>query len=313
MAAISLASGARRLGALLVGTSLVAALSVPMADAAEPDRPAPPRIDARSWLIADMDSGDVLAAREPHRRFSPASTQKMLTAVTLLPRLDPDGRYRARPADAMVEGTAAGLRPGRFYSHDDLFHALFLPSANDAANALARANGGLDETVEQMNETARELGATDTVAANPSGLEPDNGEPQFSSAYDLCLIARAGMRRADFADYVKRQYYEFPSGKSHYTIQNTNRLLGNYRGMLGVKTGYTSKALNTHVAAAERKGVRILVAALGMPSDPTTKMRTLLNWGFAHRDSVEPVGHLVTPEEAARQQKSYPPLFAILS
>lgn len=141
--------------------------------------PDPPVVDARSWVVADLDSGDVLAAENPHLRASPASTQKMLTALTLLPRLDPEGSYRARKADTMVEGTAAGLTAGRIYSHDDLFHALFLPSANDAANALARANGGIDDTVRQMNEVARELGARDTVAANPSGLEPDFGEPQY--------------------------------------------------------------------------------------------------------------------------------------
>ncbi|MGH8970674.1 MAG: D-alanyl-D-alanine carboxypeptidase family protein, partial [Actinomycetes bacterium] len=144
-----------------------------------------PRLSARSFVLADAGSGDVLAARDPHGRLRPASTQKILTALTLLPELDPATVYTATFDDANVEGSKVGVVPDATYTVHNLFEGLILMSGNDAANALARAAGGVRRTVAKMNTTARELGALDTTVRNPSGLDAPG---QLTSAYDLALL-----------------------------------------------------------------------------------------------------------------------------
>src|SRR3954451_24536183 len=147
--------------------------------------PALPRLSASSFVLADLDTGDVLAARNPHGALRPASTLKVLTAVTLLPRLDPAATYTAAWEDANVEGSKAGVVPNATYTVHNLFQAMFLVSGNDAANSLANAAGGVPSTVAAMRETARGLGALDTRVVNPSGLDADG---QVTSAYDLALF-----------------------------------------------------------------------------------------------------------------------------
>src|SRR3954452_17574963 len=153
--------------------------------------PALPRgLTASSWLVADADTGEVLAARAPHVRHRPASTLKVLTAVTLLPRLAPDQLVRTSYDDAAVDGSKVGLVPGMRYSVDTLFASMLVVSANDAAGALAEAAGGMRRTVSLMNAEARRLQAFDTHARTPSGLDADG---EMTSAYDLALIAREGL------------------------------------------------------------------------------------------------------------------------
>src|SRR3954465_11706182 len=147
--------------------------------------PALPRgLTAASWLVADADTGEVLAARAPHAQHLPASTLKVLTAVTLLPRLDPATEVRATYDDAAVDGSKVGLVPGMRYSVDTLFASMLVVSANDAAGALAEAAGGMRPPIAAMNAAARHLQAFDTMARTPSGLDPN----ERSSAYDLALL-----------------------------------------------------------------------------------------------------------------------------
>lgn len=258
-----------------------------------------PKVNAAAFLIADMDTGEVLAAKNAHKRLRPASTLKALTAITLLPRLDKRARYTAQRVDADMIGSKVGIEAGKVYTIDQLFYGLFLPSGNDAAMALANASGGLEATTKLMNAEAERIGAFDTHAVTPEGLD----EPgQLSSAYDLALIGREGMSRSDFAHYCSTTTYDFPGrGKSTYQIQNTNRLLYRYDGAIGIKNGYTSKAGNTLIAAAERDGRTLIVTALD--ADPLyEQVAELLDWGFTAAGKVQPIGELVTPEdvEAAR-------------
>ena len=158
-----------------------------------------PKVRAASYLLADLTTGEVLAAQDPHGRLRPASTLKILTALTLLPELDPAAVYTAQWEDANAEGSRAGLVPDATYTVDQLFQALFLVSGNDAASALANAAGGVPGTVAAMNATAKGLGALDTTVRNPSGLDAPG---QYTSAYDLAVIARTAMAREDFRDYA---------------------------------------------------------------------------------------------------------------
>ena len=159
-----------------------------------------PDIWAATWVLADAETGAVLAHKGAHVQRAPASTLKTLTALTVLPQTDPGQTYVATSKAANIYGSKVGLKPGKTYTMDELWKAVFLPSANDAAIAVAQANGGVRKTVKQMNEVARALGAYDTVAKNTNGLDAPG---QLSSAYDLALIARAGLEREDFAGYAR--------------------------------------------------------------------------------------------------------------
>jgi serine-type D-Ala-D-Ala carboxypeptidase (penicillin-binding protein 5/6) len=172
-----------------------------------PGATALPRLGASAYLLADLDTGEVLAAKDPHGRLRPASTLKVLTALTLLPKLAPEAVYTARWEDANAEGSRAGLVPDATYTVRQMFQALFLVSGNDAASALANAAGGVPQTVAAMNATAQSLGALDTTVRNPSGLD---ARGQRTSAYDLAVFARAAMARQDFRDYVTTVKAQFP-------------------------------------------------------------------------------------------------------
>jgi serine-type D-Ala-D-Ala carboxypeptidase (penicillin-binding protein 5/6) len=259
-----------------------------------PAAPPLPKLPAMgSWLVAEADTGAVLAAKAPHQKFLPASTLKTLTAITLLPQLDPSSTTVATPADADVDGSKVGLVPGMRYTIDTLFTSMLVVSGNDAADALAEAAGGLTHTVDLMNEEARHLQAYDTVARTPSGLDATG---ESTSAYDLALIARAGLAMPAFRHYigVVRSVVPAPHHK-HFEIYTHNRLLTTYRGDIGVKNGYTVKAGATYVGAATRGGHTIIITLMKAPPDFWPEARALLNWGFAAQGRVTQVGTLVGP------------------
>lgn len=290
----------RRLTALLLAAGLVwATLLVPQtATAAEPDVDPSTLVHGKSWIVVDATTGVILAEKSAHRRLRPASTLKTLTALTLLPRLDKAAEYRVQWADAAAEGSAVGIVPDATYTIDDLFYGLLLPSGNDAAHALASAAGGMHHTVRLMQEEADALGARDTTVRNSSGLDAPG---QFTSAYDLALIARADLRRHDFRRYVGTVTTAFPGQmpqrpgqkRPTYQIYNQNPLvLHGYPGAVGVKTGYTTLAGRTFVGAAERHGHLLLIVMMDYIDSTEVAAPALLNWGFDHLDA-EPVGLLV--------------------
>jgi serine-type D-Ala-D-Ala carboxypeptidase (penicillin-binding protein 5/6) len=253
----------------------------------------PKGVSASSWLVADADTGEVLAAKAPHARHLPASTLKVLTAVTLLPRLDPARMVRASWNDAATGGSKVGLVPGMKYSVDTLFTSMLVVSANDAAGALAEAAGGIRPTVALMNATARHLQAFDTRARTPSGLD---GPGESSSAYDLALLARAGLAMPAFRHYVGIVSSHVPAPHhKHYQIYTHDELLTSYRGMIGGKNGYTVAASGTFVGAARRHGHTILISLMHAPPDFWPQAKSLLDWGFKADGRVVPVGHLVDP------------------
>ncbi|WP_113704353.1 D-alanyl-D-alanine carboxypeptidase family protein [Nonomuraea lactucae] len=271
---------------------------------------APPKSKATSYVIADLETGAVLAAKDPHGRYLPASTLKILTAVTLIPLLDKNLTVQPSRDAVNQEGSAVGLTTKPIYKVDDLLKALMMSSGNDAAMALAEANGGLDKTLRDMNTEARRLQANDTVARTPSGLDKPG---QSSSAYDLALIARAGLANPEFRRYVGTKTAKFPAPKKYYEISNHNKLLWRYEGMIGVKNGWTTKAQSSFVGAATRGGHTIIVAIMRHEGYFWEEVAGLLDWGFAARDTVTPVGRLVDPLPAwppARQQAAAPPPLA---
>jgi serine-type D-Ala-D-Ala carboxypeptidase (penicillin-binding protein 5/6) len=267
---------------------------------AEDAPPLPDGLTAAGWLVADAGTGAVLAARDPHGRYYPASTLKTLTLLTLLPLLDPARVVAGTVADEQMEGSRVGLVEGGQYPVALLFRALMLQSGNDVANALARAAGGVEVTVAAMNSTAERLGAFDTVVGTPSGLDVAG---QSSSPYDLALIFRALVQDPAAVAVLTTPTADMPpvEGRSAgYQIQNQNPLLGTYEGNLGGKSGFTDAARHTFVTAAERNGRRLVVSVMATENTPlraADQARLLLDWGFALPAGTEGVGVLVAPGE----------------
>jgi D-alanyl-D-alanine carboxypeptidase (penicillin-binding protein 5/6) len=268
--------------------------------------PAPPAITATSWLVADLDTGEVLGGCGPHVYGTPASVQKLLLAATAMPKLNPKQVATITDADLAIEpgSSAVGLVTGGRYTVATLWLGLLLNSGNDAANTLARlagGTGGVAATVRAMNAEARRLGAFQTHAVTPSGLDAPG---QFTSAYDLALIARVCFARADFRRYALTRAARLPAQKAlkkgGFQIQNENRLIYNYPGALGGKTGFTTLARHSYVGAASRNGRRLVVTLLGAEATPLRGWQQgagLLDWGFSvPRDAS--VGKLVDPDGA---------------
>ncbi|WP_423203101.1 D-alanyl-D-alanine carboxypeptidase family protein [Krasilnikovia cinnamomea] len=279
-----------------------------------PGAPRPPALTATSWLVADLDTGEVLGGCGPHVYGTPASVQKLLLAATVLPKLDPKRTVTVTDEDLAIEpgSSAVGLVRGGRYPVSTLWLGLLLNSGNDAANTLARlggGDGGVAATVAEMNAQAKRLGANQTHAVTPSGLD---GPGQFTSAYDLALIARVCFARPDFRRYALTRSAQMPAQKAlkkgGFQFQNENRLIYNYPGALGGKTGFTQLARHSYVGAAERGGRRLVATLLGAEASPLRGWQqgaALLDWGFKVPRGTS-VGQLVGPQDDTDTVKDAP-------
>ncbi|MCV7227257.1 D-alanyl-D-alanine carboxypeptidase family protein [Mycolicibacterium komossense] len=259
--------------------------------------PVPDGISAEAWVLADLDTGEIIAAKDPHGRHRPASIIKVLTAMAALNELNVNKLVPGTQDDANAEGTRVGVAPGGMYTINDLLHGLLMHSGNDAAHALAMQLGGWDTALTKVNTLAAKLGGKDTRAATPSGLD---GPGMSTSAYDIALFYRYAWENPKFADIVHTQTYNFPGrdGNPPYEIENDNKLLGNYPGALGGKTGYTDDAGQTFVGAAERDGRRLVAITMRgtrLPDAPWEQAARLLDYGFSTPPGTK-VGTLVDPD-----------------
>ncbi len=279
----------------------------------------PKDLSARSWIVADAESGDVLAANNAHWRLPPASTLKMLFADTVLPKFAKTEKHKVVPSDLAGIGSGSslvGIKEGETYTVHDLWLGVFLRSGNDAVHVLSQMNGGIKNTVAEMNAHAEELQALDTHVVSPDGYDEAR---QVSSAYDLTLIARSGLQKKDFREYSSTVSAKFPgkttknkkgrTSRESFEIQNTNRLLTGdsdvsvYPGIAGVKNGNTTNAGATFTGVAEQGGKVLLVTVMNPGKDEHNEVyketAKLLDWGFKAAGKVEPVGELVPPRSAA--------------
>jgi serine-type D-Ala-D-Ala carboxypeptidase (penicillin-binding protein 5/6) len=240
---------------------------------------------AQTWIVADLDNGQILAARDPDVIHPPASTIKVLLALVALDEVNLNSTVVADVADTEVECNCVGIKPFRSYTARQLLDGVLLVSGNDAANTLAQMLGGPDAAVAKMNAKAASLGATNTHASTPSGLDGAGG-PGATTAHDLAVIFRAAMRNPVFAQITAEPSAMFPSDHGDEPILNQDELLQRYPGALGGKTGYTDAARKTFVGAAARGGRRLVIAlmyGLVKPGGPTywDQAASLFDWGFA--------------------------------
>jgi D-alanyl-D-alanine carboxypeptidase (penicillin-binding protein 5/6) len=258
-----------------------------------------PSVHASSYVVTDAGTGQVLAAKDPHGHFLPASTLKVLTADALMPVLRPDATVVTSRLAADVTPNKVGLVKGHAYRVSDLFRALLLISANDAAIALAQATGSYGKGVAMMNAEARRLQADDTVARRPNGL---NAQGQHTSAYDLALFARQALTMPEFMRIEATRTAMFPLHRRHsIELFNQNTMLSTYRGDLGGKIGWTTASETTFIAWARRDGHTLIVTLMHcVPLTEMTVAARLLNWGFAMDGKVTPVGTLARPLAAGK-------------
>lgn len=236
-------------------------------------------ISAKAALVMCAQTREVIFAHNGYERLPMASTTKIMTALILAEQPNLDKTVIVTKQMVAVEGSSMGLLVGDTVSYRDLLYGMLLASGNDAANTVAYVlGGGPAGFAKIMNNKAKELGLKNTNFVTPSGLDDDN---HYTTAYDLALLTAVALENNAFSTACGAKtatlYYGNPPYKRSLT--NHNKLLGNYEGLIGVKTGFTKKSGRCLVTAAERDGKKIIAVTLNAPND-WQDHKTLLDYGF---------------------------------
>ena len=273
-----------RAAALGLSLCLVGALC-PVARAAGPE------VSAQSAVVLTADTGTVLFEKDGHTPRPVASTTKIMTALLALEAAQEQGDPLVDITQEMVavEGSSMGLQAGDSISLTGLAAGMLLASGNDAANAAALyLDGSLESFAARMNQRAAALGMEDTHFVTPSGLDGEDaqGLGHLSTAYDMALLARAALEDQAFRQLCSSPSLavEFAEPVKRVTYTNHNKLLTQYQGCVGVKTGFTKEAGRCLVSAAERDGALLIAVTLNAPND-WQDHAALLDYGFSQ---VEP-------------------------
>ena len=273
-----------RAAALGLSLCLVGALC-PVARAAGPE------VSAQSAVVLTADTGAVLFEKDGHTPRPVASTTKIMTALLALEAAQEQGDPLVDITQEMVavEGSSMGLQAGDSISLTGLAAGMLLASGNDAANAAALyLDGSLESFAARMNQRAAALGMEDTHFVTPSGLDGEDaqGLGHLSTAYDMALLARAALEDQAFRQLCSSPSLavEFAEPVKRVTYTNHNKLLTQYQGCVGVKTGFTKEAGRCLVSAAERDGALLIAVTLNAPND-WEDHAALLDYGFSQ---VEP-------------------------
>lgn len=226
----------------------------------------PDNLTAAAWMVFDIDSGEIMAAKDPHGRYRPASIIKVLLSLVAIDELDPQKIVTGTPEAANIEGSRVGVGEGGQYTVDQLLHGLLLASGNDAAYLLAQELGGDQVTLEKVNALAKELGAQDTFAATYSGLDSPG---MSTSAYDMSLIYQQAWQNPTFAGIIATEHIDFPGWGDNegFQVWNDNSLFMNDPDGIGGKTGYTDDANHTFVGGVDRNGRRLAAVVLDTTVD----------------------------------------------
>ena len=234
----------------------------------------------------EAESGSVIYEKNAHTRLPMASTTKIMTALVALELASPDTVICVDGRAVGTEGSSVYLCEGEKLTLEQLLYALMLESANDAAVAIAIGVLGSEEAfVDAMNEKASSLGLSDTHFANPHGLD---AEAHYTTAYELARIAQAALQDPLFKTIVSTRKTTIPHQDTDAVrlLVNHNKMLRQYEGCIGVKTGFTQKSGRCLVSAAERDGVTVIAVTIHSPDDWNDHTK-LLDYGFANYQRVE--------------------------
>lgn len=241
-------------------------------------------VSAKSAVVMEASTGRVLYQKNAFEKMPMASTTKIMTALVAIENGNLSDMVTVSANASGVEGSSIWLSPGETMTLSDLLFGLMLASGNDAAIAIAEHIGGDVETfVGMMNDKAREIGAYNTHFVNPNGLPADN---HYTTAYDLALMSAYAMQNKTFREIVKTQYKTLPWEGHEWdrVVKNKNKILWNYEGGNGIKTGFTKEAGRCLAAAAEREGMQLVSVVLCAP-DMFNDCMALMDYGFENYDN----------------------------
>lgn len=258
---------------------------------AVPTAAAAQEIPAKSAVLMDAGSGQLLFEKNAHQPMPPASITKIMTLLLVMEAIE-DGQLRwedtAVCSDhaASMGGSQIWLEPGETMTVEELFKAAAVKSANDASMVLAEQVSGSESAfVKQMNARAKALGMKDTVFKNPTGLD---AEGHVSTAYDIALMSRELLKHPEVTRYTTIWMDSLRDGKT--SLVNTNKLVRFYEGCTGLKTGTTDGAGSCLSASATRQGLSLIAVSMGSDTSDQrfSACKTLLNYGFASFESFQP-------------------------
>lgn len=249
-------------------------------------------VGAAAAIVINADTGEIIFEQNANTKLPMASTTKIMTALLLCESGGLDETLTVTDKMVRVEGSSMGLLAGDSVSKRDLLYGMMLASGNDAANVTAYLLGGtVDGFVKLMNQKAEALGLKNTRFETPSGLD---GDSHYTTAYDLALLTKYALANEEFAAAAGSKSATLCYGNPPYrrTLTNHNKMLKNYEGCVGVKTGFTKKSGRCLVTAAKRQGETVIAVTLNCPDDWNTH-QVLLDYGFEKTETVE-----IIPSEA---------------
>ncbi len=238
------------------------------------------QVSARSAVLIEASSGNVIWSKDANEPMPMASTTKIMTALVALEACDISRRIKISPSAVGVEGSSVYLSANESLTLEELLYAMLLESANDAAAAIAiEVGGSIEGFAEMMNQKAADMGLKNTHFENPHGLD---GEAHFTTAYELALIAREAYMNETFKSIVSTHKKMIPLNGNEGTrvLVNHNKMLKLYDGAKGIKTGYTKKSGRCLVSSAERDGLSFIAVTLNAPDD-WNDHKTMLDLGFS--------------------------------
>jgi len=272
------------------------------------DPPKPPALNADAWLLVDSSDDSVLADRDPDTERAMASTTKLMTAYLALRSLDLDDVVTAAPYQPGPAESLMNLRPGERVSVHDLLYGLLLASGNDAAETLAVAVSGSESAfVARMNKTADRLGLEETSYRDPIGFDAPG---HYTSPHDLIELTERLRRDAVFRKVTDTPEIELTEGEKPRRVANRNNLVHTVPWVDGVKTGYTDDAGYVLVASGRQKGISLISAVMGAPSESERDASSieLLRYGFSlyHREDVVDRGERLGETSVQYRDESVP-------
>ena len=270
---------------LVILLATIFSLTFPFPLSISAEESSPPSVSAQSAILIDGQNGAVLFEKQADLRLPMASTTKIMTALVALENLSLDTVITVDPRAVGVEGSSVYLVAGEQLTLEQLLYALLLESANDAATAIAiGVAGSVEKFADLMNQTAADMGLENTRFQNPHGL--DHAE-HYTTARELAQISASALKNPTFSAIVATRKTTIPhSGNDGVRLLvNHNRLLREYDGAIGIKTGFTKRSGRCLVSAAQRNGATLIAVTLNAPND-WQDHTALLDFGFSQMETV---------------------------